>query len=288
MDASDLLSEEDIAAAQVLARRNPTLVIIEAPSLLAEELAAVLAATLVPTKEARNSDVRVLSPASANWALDEIDQQVVVPSSLTPRVRNVLVLMAADQMTNRNAEHLLRATEEPPAPTTFIFCVADASRVLPTLRGRAQEILRPHLDKDRLSTLLVQAGIGPASAAFAVELLGDQSALLRDLAREPNGIKLATDFIALVAEPDRTRPASTAAALSALITNIIAAVPGVFGEDPAPTRLRSRERALAAAVLGAWTRPGPNFPKRVQAATLAQDVLVRNGPTNLALAAALA
>jgi hypothetical protein len=288
MDPADLLAHGDIASAQALGKRNPTLVIIEGPSLLAEALAEVLAATLVPTKQARNSDVRVLSPASANWALDEIDQQVVIPSSLTPRVRNVLVLMAADQMTNRNAEHLLRATEEPPAPTTFIFCVADASRVPNTLRGRAQEILRPHLDKGRLSTLLSQTGIGPASAAFAVELLGDQSALLRDLAGEPGGIKLATDFIALVAEPDRARPASTAAGLAALITEIIAAVPGVFGEDPAPTRLRARERALASAVLGAWTRPGPNFPKRVQAATLAQDVLTRNGPTNLALASALA
>jgi hypothetical protein len=288
MESSDLLSEQDVSSAQNLGKRTPTLVIIEAPSLLAEALAETLAKALVPTLAARNSDVRVLSPASASWVLDEIDQQIVVPSSLTPLVRNVLVILNADQMSTRNAEHLLRATEEPPAPTTFIFCVGSANNVLATLRGRAQEILRPHLDKARLAGVLTKAGLSTDVATSAVELLGDQSALLRDLAQTPEGSQLATDFISHVSEPDRARPASTAAAVAAIITDIVANVPGAFGEDPAPTRLRARERALAASVIRSWTAAGPDFRGRAAGAELAKDVLDRNGPTNLALAAALA
>ena len=288
MDPSELLSRSDIASAQALALRSPTLVIIEAPGLLAEAQAEALALSLIPTKAARNADVRVLSPAGAQWTLEEIDQQITVPASLTPLVRNVLIILGADQMSTRNAEHLLKATEEPPAPTTFVFCVASARNVLATLRGRAQDILRPHLDKVRLAALLKEAGLSANSAGLAVELLGDQSALLRDLASSsPEGRSLATNFISAVSEPDTRRPASTAVALAALITDVVASVPGTFGEDPAPTRLRSRERALASAVLLAWQKPGTDFPERSRALALAREVLARNGPTALALASAL-
>lgn len=173
---SALVDADDLTRLEQLADAGPpgTLVVVTAP---AADVAASAAERLA-SRWAGPGDLRVAAPDGDRWTVDALDATVIAPSRLVPSYRNVIVVHHAAAMTAQAADHLLKTLEEPGAPTTFLFAIADTDTLSATIRSRAAVTLALRLAPAAARTdALVAAGIDRETATRAVTACGPEAAL---------------------------------------------------------------------------------------------------------------
>lgn len=293
----ELFGPDQLAALTRAASARPVVLLLETENALAELVVPLLASTLLPTAASRAADLRLVAPESTNWSVDEVSSQILGPASLSPNVRNLIVVFDAHKMSSACADHLLKAIEEPLAPTTFVLVTPDAELLLATIRGRVGQSVSLGVAPDALARHLESLGLSPDVASTALEAFSTRAALLTSLAASPTHL---AELIALAASlPAPAKAATTALAASSLLGEICAGTKEEGDEQSTPaTAAKKRARALAQLVISAWrqhvtrtlaTRPelASRAAGRLLGFDQAEQILERNGSVELALALAL-
>jgi DNA polymerase III subunit delta' len=116
-----------------------------------------------------HADVHVVRPALLSLGVGEV-RELVRRASLSPAGGRwqVLVVEDADRLTERAADALLKAIEEPPARTVWLLCVPSPDDLVPTIRSRCRLVtLCTPSTASVASVLRDRDGIDPVMAAFA-------------------------------------------------------------------------------------------------------------------------
>ena len=196
-----LLSPSARRSLTTLAQGTPPVLIALVSDLetLAASAASLLAGRWVANAEfpeAVFTDLRVISPVSDRWTVEEIRSEILDVVSRTPVIRHVIVIDCADRMDQRLADRLLRTLEEPPSPTSFVLCVEDVTQLPVTIQGRLEHIVEilPASPTERAEAL-VTAGVARPAAETAVRLAGRAVTLAPLLATNPEIASLASRLL---------------------------------------------------------------------------------------------
>jgi DNA polymerase III subunit delta' len=110
----------------------------------------------------------------------------------------VIVIEDADRLNESAADALLKALEEPAAPTVWILCAPSLEDVIITIRSRSRHVRLRTPPVEAVSALLVRReGIDPAMATFAARAAQCHVGLARRLARDEGARIRRHDVIAL-------------------------------------------------------------------------------------------
>lgn len=304
MNIRELLDEATLSILDNLAHRPPVLVVVAGAPLVTSLASEYIARRVLPSRNAQLTDTHVVAPDQSTWTLEQVTERIITPTTLTPSVRNVIIVENADAMSTACAEHLLKAVEEPATPTTFLLCVSEVDGLLATIRGRAQWVLNLHVPSSTIVSYLESHAIDPITATRAVELLGADATLLAQLANESD---LVERFLtAASTTPDPASAATSALDVAALVSRLVAASDDVdpLASDATDTKKsqsaitqRRRERRIAAVLINAWrTSVLHDFAATsdqisrcaalLSSLAAAEEILERNGQVATALAAA--
>lgn len=191
----ELLSVSTVARFKELSESPPpTLMVLESSLVgLAQNTAQALAKGWLD-EDSFLRDVRVVSPKSDRWSVNEVQEAIIDPSTMMPNERNVIIVENASMMDSSASEKLLKTVEEPLSVTTFIFCVGDARDLLVTIRGRSGVTfkLEPAPIDTRVQAL-VRAGHSQEDAIHAVRVAGNQVQLAPLMLSNPAIMAAATE-----------------------------------------------------------------------------------------------
>ena len=162
----------------------------------------------------------------------------------------VIIVEDADRLTERAADALLKALEEPVARTVWILCAPSLEDVIITIRSRSRHVRLRTPPPEAVAELLVRRdGIDPAMALYAARAAQSHVGLARRLARDEGARIRRRDVIALAGQIRGVGDAVDAAADLAAIAD--RGVVGVLD--------RARRRRAGAAAGDARRRPvGPH------------------------------
>lgn len=104
----------------------------------------------------------------------------------------VVVLDEAHQLTKAAQNALLKLVEDAPASTVWIFCTTEASKIIPTLRGRCISFTLQGLTKDQVS-LLVYRGLTHLGKKGIENVEAFIQALVDEGVTAPRAILMATE-----------------------------------------------------------------------------------------------
>lgn len=97
----------------------------------------------------------------------------------------VIVVEDADRLTERAADALLKALEEPVARTVWVLCAPSLEDVIVTIRSRSRHVRLRTPPPDAVAELLVRRdGVDEAMAAYAARAAQSHVGLARRLARD--------------------------------------------------------------------------------------------------------
>ena len=117
--------------------------------------------------------------------VDEV-RELVRRASMSPTLgrRQVLVIEDADRVTERGADALLKAIEEPARRTVWILCAPTADDVVATIRSRCRLLTLQTPTIDAVARLLqTRDGIDPGLAGYAARAAQGHVGRARALAR---------------------------------------------------------------------------------------------------------
>lgn len=130
-------------------------------------------------------DVTLVRTEKLSIGVDEV-RDLVRAASMSPVVGRyqIIVVEDADRVTDRGADALLKAIEEPAARTVWILCAPNPDEVVVTVRSRSR-LLRLATPSDAAVTdLLVQRdGIDPVMASYAARAAQGHIGRARVIAR---------------------------------------------------------------------------------------------------------
>lgn len=174
----------------------------------------------------------------------------------------VLVVEDADRVTERGADALLKAIEEPARRTVWLLCAPTADDVIVTIRSRCRRVELSTPNEAAVAELLHRRdGIDPETAAFAARVGQGHIGRARMLARNPAAREARADILRL---PQRLVSLGECLAAAAKV------VQAATQEAAAITsELDARERAALAEALGMGTRGAR--PRSAQAALSALE-----------------
>lgn len=174
----------------------------------------------------------------------------------------VIIVEDADRLTERAADALLKAIEEPVSRTVWVLCAPSLEDVIITLRSRSRHVRLRTPPVEAVADLLVRRdGIDPAMATYAARAAQSHIGLARRLARDEGArirrrdvvrmaVKIRTTVDAIGAAADlasiagEESSASSAERDAAERTRLLE----TLGADPAartqPPAVRSRLAAL--------------------------------------------
>ena len=116
-----------------------------------------------------HADVEVVRPALLSLGVDE-SRQLTRRAALAPAGGRwqVMIVEDADRLTERAADALLKAIEEPPPRTVWMLCVPSPDDLVPTIRSRCRLVtLRTPSSAAVAEVLVGRDGVDPAMASFA-------------------------------------------------------------------------------------------------------------------------
>ncbi len=149
----------------------------------------------------------------------------------------VIVIEDADRLTERAADALLKAIEEPVARTVWVLCAPALEDVIITLRSRSRHVrLRTPPARAVAQLLTRRDGIDPAMALYAARAAQSHVGLARRLARDEGARIRRRDVVKLAGRIRTTVDAVGAAADLASIAGEESAASG--GERDAAERTR--------------------------------------------------
>ena len=171
--------------------------------------------------EATHADVTVLATEGLSIRVEQA-RDLVALAAHRPSVSpwRVIILEDADRLTERAADALLKALEEPVARTVWILCAPSLEDVIITIRSRSRHVRLRTPPPEAVAELLVRRdGIEPAMAMYAARAAQSHVGLARRLARDEGARIRRRDVIALAGQIRGVGHAVNAAAdLAAIAT----------------------------------------------------------------------
>jgi DNA polymerase III subunit delta' len=171
--------------------------------------------------EATHADVTVLATEGLSIRVEQA-RDLVGLAAHRPSVSpwRVIILEDADRLTERAADALLKALEEPVARTVWILCAPSLEDVIITIRSRSRHVRLRTPPPEAVAELLVRRdGIEPAMAMYAARAAQSHVGLARRLARDEGARIRRRDVIALAGQIRGVGHAVNAAAdLAAIAT----------------------------------------------------------------------
>ncbi|GAB3816389.1 DNA polymerase III subunit delta' [Tessaracoccus terricola] len=130
-------------------------------------------------------DVTLLRTEQLSIGVEEV-RQLVGRANVSPVNRRwqVVIVEDADRVTERGADALLKALEEPAPKTVWLLCAPSADDVIVTIRSRCRQLQLVTPGIDAVADLLVRRdGISPALAAHCARAAQGHVGRARMLAR---------------------------------------------------------------------------------------------------------
>ena len=113
----------------------------------------------------------------------------------------MIIIEDADRLTERAADALLKALEEPPPRTVWILCAPSLEDVIITIRSRSRHVRLRTPPVEAVAELLVRRdGVDPAMALYAARAAQSHVGLARRLARDEGARIRRRDVIALAGQ----------------------------------------------------------------------------------------
>lgn len=171
--------------------------------------------------DATHADVTVLATEGLSIRVEQA-RDLVALAAHRPSVSpwRVIIIEDADRLTERAADSLLKALEEPVARTVWILCAPSLEDVIITIRSRSRHVRLRTPPPEAVAELLVRRdGIEPAMAMYAARAAQSHVGLARRLARDEGARIRRRDVIALAGQIRGVGHAVNAAAdLAAIAT----------------------------------------------------------------------
>ncbi len=130
-------------------------------------------------------DVTLIRTEQLSIGVDEV-RDLVRRAAMSPTNGRyqVIIVEDADRVTDRGADALLKALEEPAPTTVWVLCAPTADDVIVTIRSRCRQLALSTPSDDAVAELLVwRDGIDPALAAHAARAAQGHIGRARALAR---------------------------------------------------------------------------------------------------------
>lgn len=209
-----------------------------------------------------HESLTIMSTQKSVIAIDEVRELVTrAQSAPVNSAWRVVIIEDADRMTERTANVLLKAIEEPPPATVWLLCAPSPIDVLTTIRSRCRPVRlripsrdavakllieRDHVDEDRAhwAAAVAQNHIGRAKYMALNESAGEERkqilAIPGKLTSVGATIRLAGRIVDEAAETAKSRVEErNAAERTELMTTL-----GLEGEKTIPPSARSQIRKL--------------------------------------------
>ena len=198
--------------------------------------------------EGSHPDVTLVRTELLSIGVDEVRRLVrqAVMSPVLGRFQ-VLVVEDADRITERGADALLKAIEEPAQRTVWVLCAPTADDVIVTIRSRARQVALVTPSDEAVAELLVRRdGVDPETARFVARVAQGHIGRARGLARRPADRERRREILAI---PNRlTDLGACLQAAERLVADVTATAKARTDE------LDERERAALGEALGAGTK----------------------------------
>ncbi len=166
-----------------------------------------------------HADVTVMATQGLSIKVEDT-RALVQEAGLRPSVgrRRVIVVEDADRLTERAADALLKALEEPTPRTVWMLCAPSVEDVIITIRSRSRHVrLRTPPVEDVALLLVRRDGVDPAMARYAARAAQSHVGLARRLARDEAARIRRRDIIAM---PARIRTVGDAIGAAADLASI--------------------------------------------------------------------
>lgn len=137
------------------------------------------------TLSGAHPDVTLLRTEQLSIGVDEV-RTLVGRANMAPvgGKYQIVVVEDADRITERGADALLKALEEPAPQTVWLLCAPSADDVIVTIRSRCRELRLVTPDDDAVAELLIHRdGISPALASHCARVAQGHVGRARMLAR---------------------------------------------------------------------------------------------------------
>jgi DNA polymerase-3 subunit delta' len=131
-------------------------------------------------------DVTVVRTEQLSIGVDEV-RWLVKRAVMSPTVGRwqALIVEDSDRLTERGADALLKAIEEPAPRTVWMLCAPTADDVIVTIRSRCRLVGLVTPSAQAVTTLLQSEGVPSADAAFAARVAQGHIGRARALATDP-------------------------------------------------------------------------------------------------------
>ena len=193
-------------------------------------------------------DVTLVRTEQLSIGIDEV-RDLVRRAAMTPTLgrAQVLVVEDADRITERGADALLKAIEEPASRTVWVLCAPTADDVVMTIRSRCRRVELTTPDEASVTRLLVDRdGIAPDLAAHAARVAQGHIGRARVLARNEDARRRRDEVLRVPAGLT-----TLGECLKAATTLVDAATQEA---THATTDLDAREKAALSEALGVGTK----------------------------------
>ncbi|MBK7721096.1 MAG: DNA polymerase III subunit delta' [Austwickia sp.] len=161
-----------------------------------------------------HADVTVVATEGLSIRVDQA-RELATLAAIRPSVGSwrVIVIEDADRLTERAADALLKAVEEPGARTVWVLCAPSSQDVIITIRSRTRHVrLRTPPIADVAALLMRRDGVEESLARYAARAAQSHVGLARRLARD-DGARIRRRRV--VTMPVRIRSVGDAVAAAA-------------------------------------------------------------------------
>lgn len=221
-------------------------------------------------RDGTHADVTVLATEGLSIRVDQA-RELASLAALRPSVGpwRVIIVEDADRLTERAADALLKALEEPAARTVWMLCAPSLQDVIVTIRSRSRHVrLRTPPVADVAALVVRRDGVDVAMATYAARAAQCHVGLARRLARDEGARIRRRDVVRLAA---RIGDVADAVAAAADLASIASAESGSASAERDAAE-RSRLMETLGADPGARTQP-PHI--RAQIAALEKEQKTR-------------
>jgi len=193
-------------------------------------------------------DVTLVRTEQLSIGVDDV-RELVRRAAMNPTLGRyqVLVVEDADRVTERGADALLKAIEEPASRTVWVLCAPTPDDVVLTIRSRCRRVELTTPSASAIARLLVERdGVPGERAAVAARLAQGHIGRARALARDDEAMRRRREVVSI---PPRL---TTLGACLQAAANLVDAAT----EEAAQTtgELDAREKAALSEALGLGTR----------------------------------
>lgn len=203
-------------------------------------------------------DVTLLRTEQVSIGVDEV-RDLVRRAAMSPTAgrHQVIVVEDADRVTERGADALLKAIEEPAPRTVWLLCAPTPQDVVVTIRSRSRNVSLTTPSESAIVELLVSRdGVPPEMAAHAARVSQGHIGRARNIARSEEARRRRAEILRI---PGQLR---TLGSCLQAATNLVEAASAEAAEATAD--LDVRERTKLSEALGVGSKGAR--PRHAQAA----------------------